>query len=109
MLFKFIHSKKMAVQSFAPGKRHSAEHCSGPPNARPFRRLKANSIALIINESDEMITVDTKPADTSLISITANFGPLEGESLAASASKRVWLAITYHSHGSKNGAFAIIT
>jgi hypothetical protein len=51
----------------------------------------------------------TKPADTSLISITANFGPLEGELLAASASKRVWLAITYHSHGSKIGAFAMTT
>jgi hypothetical protein len=29
--------------------------------------------------------------------------------LAAIASKWVWLAITYHSHGSKNGAFAMIT
>jgi len=51
----------------------------------------------------------TRPADTSLISITANFGPPEDALPAANASKRVRFAITYHNHGSNNGDLAMTT
>ena len=49
------------------------------------------------------------PVDTSLTSISAYFGPFEPGSLAASASKRVLLAIAYHNQGSNSGTLAMIT
>lgn len=41
----------------------------------------------------------TKPVDTSLVSISTYFGSFEDLLLAASASRRVLLAITYHNQG----------
>jgi len=56
-LYKYVHPEKMAVQ--APSPREGwAELSSDPPDAWPFRRIKADSIALIVNERYEMITVD---------------------------------------------------
>jgi hypothetical protein len=40
-----------------------AERSSGPPDAWPFRRIKADSIALIVNKNYEMIRAEAKKAD----------------------------------------------